>query len=83
MTSDDFQYLGPAPAAISRSNEPPVGTWVMDRHGAATYRQESGWGEPGFAPLGVWTSMWDARGPYVECGPWGMSLDPTATERIR
>ena len=54
--------------------EPPVGTWMRDRHGALTYRQPDGWGLPGFYPGGKWEAMWHARGPYVECGPWGRPL---------
>lgn len=54
--------------------EPPVGTWMKDRYGAVTYHQTGGWAQPGFMPLGVWPKMWEARGPYVECGPWGAPL---------
>ncbi|WP_193510433.1 hypothetical protein [Cryobacterium sp. BB736] len=60
-----------AASPITRENEPPVGTWVRDRHGATSYRQPAGWGEPGTVPTGQWKAMWDARGPYVICGPWG------------
>ena len=60
---------------LSRENEPPVGTWVKDRHGASHRRGASGgWGEPGFMDTGRWLDMWDARGPMVECGPWGREL---------
>lgn len=55
--------------------EPPVGTWMKDRFGGVTQRQRDGWGAPGVMPFGKWTSMWDARGPYTECGPWGAELD--------
>lgn len=56
--------------------EPPVGTWVKDRFGAAHMRRRDsdgniGWGEPGFYSFGKWEAMWEARGPLVECGPWG------------
>lgn len=52
--------------------EPPVGTWVLDRFGGASLRHENGgWAEPGFMPYGVWKAMWKARGPLVECSPWG------------
>lgn len=51
--------------------EPPVGTWVKDRFGATHVRQAKGWGSPGTVPFGKWDAMWQARGPLVECGPWG------------
>jgi hypothetical protein len=52
--------------------EPPVGTWVIDRYGAVSKHQEGGgWGEPGFMSFGQWLAMWEARGPLVECEPWG------------
>jgi hypothetical protein len=51
--------------------EPPVGTWMRDRFGGITYHQPAGWGEAGVLPLGQWDAMWAARGPYVECEPWG------------
>lgn len=54
--------------------EPPVGTWMKDRFGGVTQRQKDGWGAPGVMPFGRWEGMWDARGPYVECGPWGAEL---------
>jgi hypothetical protein len=59
--------------------EPPVGTWMKDRFGAAHQRRidcdgNDGWGEPGFYSFGKWTLMWEARGPLVECGPWGADL---------
>lgn len=55
--------------------EPPVGTWVRDRFGGLSYHQTSaGWGEPGIMPFGRWAAMWEARGPLVECGPWGADL---------
>jgi hypothetical protein len=55
--------------------EPPVGTWVKDRVGAAHHRGKGGgWGQPGFYYLGEWNAMWEARGPLVECGPWGREL---------
>lgn len=56
--------------------EPPVGTWVKDRHGGVTMRHAGGgWAPPGFAPLAKWEPMWLARGPLVECGPWGVDLE--------
>jgi hypothetical protein len=70
----------PAPVVIvSRENEPPVGTWVRDSKGGVSQRQEQGWGEPGVEPYGKWTAMWDARGPYELCGPWGADL-PSKTQ---
>lgn len=59
--------------------EPPLGTWVKDRYGGYSQRRidadgRDGWGEPGFYSGGVWSAMWKARGPLVECGPWGASL---------
>jgi hypothetical protein len=54
--------------------EPPVGTWMRDRFGGSTQRQAEGWGQPGMMPFGKWEAMWEARGPYVECGPWGRDL---------
>lgn len=62
---------------LSRENEPPVGTWVKDRHGATSLRYKEGWGAPGIMPFGVWRAMWDARGPYTICGPWGAPLADT------
>lgn len=63
-------YREPEPAAPP---EPPVGTWVKDRHGAVHYRKEDGWAPAptGFYAFGKWTAMWASRGPLVECGPWG------------
>lgn len=55
--------------------EPTTGTWMKDRHGGTTMRQKGGWGQPGFYPSGKWEAMWQARGPYVECGPWGAELE--------
>lgn len=51
--------------------EPPIGTWVKDRFGGVSLRYKEGWGEPGFWPVGIWEAMWEARGPLVECPPWG------------
>lgn len=52
--------------------EPPVGAWVRDRFGGLHHRgQGGGWGTPGMMYLGDWRAMWHARGPLVECGPWG------------
>lgn len=55
--------------------EPPEDTWVKDRHGAAHHRKGDGWGSPGFYYFGKWEAMWNARGPLVECGPWGQDLE--------
>lgn len=52
--------------------EPPVGTWMRDRHGGIELRQKDGWGVPSTMPYGRWEAMWRARGPYVPCGPWGI-----------
>lgn len=68
---DDLRGLPPVGTELSRENEPPVGTWVRDRFGAATMRQPEGWGQPGVMPFGRWHAMWDARGPYTVCNPWG------------
>lgn len=54
--------------------EPPIGTWMRDRHGGLTVRQKDGWAPPGFLPCGKWSAMWAARGPYEECGEWGREL---------
>lgn len=58
--------------------EPPLGTWVRDRHGGVAQRRidedgRDGWGQPGTLSGGVWARFWEARGPLVECGPWGQS----------
>jgi hypothetical protein len=56
--------------------EPPEGTWIKDRHGAtAMHHKGGGWAPPGFYPFGQWEAMWNARGPLVECGPWGQDLE--------
>lgn len=48
--------------------EPPVDTMVRDRHGAIHRRYADGWGEEFDRShhLGVWTAIWEARGPLVE-----------------
>lgn len=53
--------------------EPPVGTWVRDRHGATSVRVKDGWAPApfGFYGCGKWAAMWKAEGPLVECAPWG------------
>lgn len=57
--------------------EPPFGTWVKDRYGAASLRFIDSDGRDGWAPGrgfyagGKWKAMWAARGPLVECGPYG------------
>ena len=64
---------------VSRENEPPAGSWVKDRFGAAHHRAVDGgnWGEPGMYYRASWEAMWDARGPLELCGPWGAPLsDP-------
>lgn len=65
-TNVNHHCPGPTPL------EPPVGTWVRDRFGGTSMRQPGGgWGAPGTMPLGKWEAMWAARGPLVECAPWG------------
>lgn len=61
----------------SRENEPPPDSWVRDRYGTTYHRNPEGvgWGCPGFLYGGVWEQMWDARGPFTLCGPWGLSND--------
>lgn len=65
------------PAVVpSEFHEPPLGSWVKDKHGATSMRRidadgNDGWGQPGFYSYGKWSAMWEARGPYVLCGPWG------------
>jgi hypothetical protein len=55
--------------------EPARGAWVKDRFGAVHQRSPSGgWGQPGLYGFGKWELMWQARGPLVECGPWGREL---------
>jgi hypothetical protein len=57
--------------------EPPLGSWVRDRHGAVVTRHidqdgNDGWSPgPGFLALAKWRSMWRARGPLTPCGPYG------------
>lgn len=58
-----------APGAVPP--EPQIGTWVRDKWGGLSMRQKDGWGEPGIMPFGRWEAMWAARGPLVECGPYG------------
>ena len=74
----------------SPSAEPPLGTWVRDRHGGVFQRRfdadgNDGWGLPGFASSGVWEEHWEAHGPLIECGPWGAprrtSAAPTGSTR--
>jgi hypothetical protein len=68
---DDFQERQDAAKRIPP--EPPVGTWVMDRYGATHYRRHDGWSAApsGFYAFGIWSAMWEGRGPLVECSPWG------------
>lgn len=55
--------------------EPPIGTWVQDRHGGVSKRftlgDMTGWAPPGCLPLAQWKAMWEARGPLTICAPWG------------
>jgi hypothetical protein len=37
-------------------------------------RGQDGWAPPGFIQCAKWDAMWKARGPLVECGPWGIPL---------
>lgn len=67
----------PAPA------EPPIGTWVRDRHGASHVRitdpdGRTGWAASpsGMYAFGLWPDMWTARGPLAVCGPYGDALTP-------
>jgi hypothetical protein len=64
--------VGPIPS------EPPIGTWVRDRHGAVSVRNRDGWAPApfGFYGAGQWAAMWQARGPLVECGPYGAEIAP-------
>jgi hypothetical protein len=55
--------------------EPPVGTWIVDRHGGTSVRHAGGgWASPGMMPFGRWEAMWAARGPLIVCGPYGAPL---------
>jgi hypothetical protein len=58
--------------------EPPIGTWVKDRHGAVSLRHTvgdvTGWAPRGAMPYARWEAMWEARGPLTVCGPWGADL---------
>lgn len=60
-------YPGPCPP------EPPVGTWVKDKHGTTHVRTGDRWAPAptGFFALGVWSAIWEASGPLVICAPWG------------
>lgn len=67
--------------------EPPVGTWVRDRHGATHVRTtdvdgRTGWAAAptGFYAYGEWAAMWQARGPLVECPPWG--IEPVSNPEL-
>lgn len=63
------------PASIP--TEPAVGTWVRDRFGGTSmHHKGGGWAPPGFMPFGKWEAMWIARGPLVECEPWGAESAP-------
>lgn len=72
----DWEQVDAARKAIPP--EPPVGTWVKDRFGGTHVRIKDsdgnvGWScsPTGFYAFGKWEAMWEARGPLVECGPWG------------
>jgi len=63
--------------------EPPVDTWVKDRHGATYVRIKDIYGTTGWAASptstyggGKWEAMWEARGPLTVCGPWGAEPEP-------
>lgn len=57
---------GPVP------EEPPRGTWVKDRFGRVHLRLRDGWtAGREFHTFARWEPMWEARGPLVECEPWG------------
>ena len=72
MTACGYCGHDPAGTAGSCPPEPPVGTWVKDRHGGSTMRHRGGgWAPMGCEPYGVWNQMWAARGPLVVCGPFG------------
>lgn len=58
-------------------SEPPIGTWVRGRDGAASIRTSDGWA----AALsgcrvddGAWEEIWRDRGPLIECGPYGAEI---------
>lgn len=60
--------------------EPDQGTWTIDRWGGVSQLRGEGWGEPGIMPFGKWEVMWEARGPLLECGPWGAPLERDPSE---
>lgn len=64
--------------------EPPIGTWVKDRHGAVskhfTVGTVAGWSQPGCMPFGQWEAMWTSRGPLTVCGPWGAELTEESSD---
>lgn len=69
-------HCGSEVNAVEPPPEPPMGTWVRDRFGGVAQRHEDaegniGWSTPGMYAFGKWDAMWQARGPLVECGPWG------------
>lgn len=69
MTCPKCGYTSPPP-------EPPVGTWVKDKYGATHEHAKDGWrAGPGFMAAGKWEAMWNARGPLVECGAYGIEED--------
>ena len=76
----DPELLGYTITGPSTPPEPPIGTWVKDRHGAAMLRHVDSDGNDGWAPapnfmaLANWKAMWERRGPLVECGPYGREL---------
>ncbi len=57
--------------------EPPIGTWVKDRHGGVALHHRDnqgniGWAPPGFLAFGKWEAMWEARGPVDNL--WALGL---------
>jgi hypothetical protein len=70
-TCGNHGYAGAVPP------EPPPGTWIKDRFGGTAVRIGDGWAPAlhGFYPAARWDPMWNARGPLVECGPYGRDLD--------
>lgn len=66
-------------------SEPPIGTWVKDKYGAASVRCADGWAPApsGFFACGRWEAMWEARGPLVECEPWGKQTPEEKVAELR
>lgn len=81
----ECKYHRAAPADVPP--EPAVGTWVKDRFGGTHVRIKGsdghiGWAASptGFYAFGKWGPMWEARGPLVECPPWGVEPAPVVTD---